>query len=417
MIVSDARRRLASSHVSALTVLALLASRGVTAEPDYKPLAGDQPAVAGAFGNLDASLRRFAILKDTDPQALRVSLLLDGEAEPRALPLAPNAEVWHAGWWGRLDQLVVGDRVWVWLHVDGNTQPDAVWLVADELSEQDLYAPVEIIAVTAPGTDQGVLTIKSAKGSKATERTVTLAKAELYRGDVRAPCDSLQPGEKVYVQTTGDAARLILDAAAFETRRAERRFLLRKRWTDEGLPGTLIFSHPQTSEVELMLDHEAMRWGRSLQPGDKVTLQAVTPVPAVVRKLRPWRERTQLLLSVDDRDQSALAVGQRVTLQAPPREADDNTAGGIEALSRSTPEHVEWLASGIYCPCLMHDDCAGHFLTLAACNIGPVKPCGMAKRIREQLAEMVDRGLTDQQILEQLGEEHGPKLLRPHMLP
>jgi cytochrome c-type biogenesis protein CcmH/NrfF len=41
----------------------------------------------------------------------------------------------------------------------------------------------------------------------------------------------------------------------------------------------------------------------------------------------------------------------------------------------------------------------------------------MAKRIREQLAEMVDRGLTDQQILEQLGEEHGPKLLRPHMLP
>ena len=58
-----------------------------------------------------------------------------------------------------------------------------------------------------------------------------------------------------------------------------------------------------------MLDHEAMGWARSLRLGDKVTLQAAKPIPAVVRQLRPWRERTQILLAVDSPDASALAVG------------------------------------------------------------------------------------------------------------
>jgi cytochrome c-type biogenesis protein CcmH/NrfF len=65
----------------------------------------------------------------------------------------------------------------------------------------------------------------------------------------------------------------------------------------------------------------------------------------------------------------------------------------------------------------MHDDCAGHFFTLAACNSGPDNPCGMAKRLREEVAGMIDKGRTDRQIFEQLLKAYGAKLLCPHMLP
>ena len=57
---------------------------------------------------------------------------------------------------------------------------------------------------------------------------------------------------------------------------------MRRRWAEEGLPGTVIFLH-LSGEMEFMLDHEAIRWGRSLKPGDKVKLQTTPPVPAVVK--------------------------------------------------------------------------------------------------------------------------------------
>src|SRR5262249_38863339 len=138
---------------------------------------------------------------------------------PREWPLRPEAEVWQAGWWGRLDQILVGDRVWVWFQTDRANQLGAVSLVADELSQQDLYTPLSVAAVNATGRDQGTLALKSVMGSKPTIRIVTLAKAEVYRGNVKAPRDSLEVGETIYVQTTGEDARLILDPAAFAKRR------------------------------------------------------------------------------------------------------------------------------------------------------------------------------------------------------
>jgi hypothetical protein len=384
------------------------------ARPDHKPLTPKSRDAAGPLGNLDVKSRRFGILKATDPQRRRITLVLDGETEPKEWPLRPGAEVWHAGWWGRLDQLTAGDRVWVWFETDrGKGGPLAVALLADELSEQDLYAPVKVKAVNAPGT----LTLETAQGGKPAARTVELAKAEVFRGDARAPRDSLKAGERVYVQTTGEGARLILDPAAFEKRRSAQKAALRKRWAEEGLPGTLIFSHPRRREVELMLDHEAMRWGRSLGPGDKVTLLAPRPVPAVVRQLRPWRERTQLLLQVEGSDEG-LTVGRRVALKraAPPADAEDRLPAGLDR-GRARAERIEWLAASVYCPCKMHDGCAGHFFTLAACNSGPDNPCGTAKRIREDVAGMIDKGRTDRQVFERLLEVYGAKLLRPHMLP
>src|SRR5439155_25502114 len=127
-----------------------------------------------------------------------------------------------------------------------------------------------------------------------------------------------------YAQPAGDRARLILDKATFEDRRAKQKTALRQRWIDEGLPGTVTFLHQFSGEMELMLDHETMRWARSLKTGDKMTLPGNPPIPGVVKHVRPWRERTQLHLVVNSFDVTDLTLGQRVLLRmtTPPAEVD-----------------------------------------------------------------------------------------------
>ena len=73
-----------------------------------------------------------------DVEKRQVTLLIEGEKVPKVWPLTPDAELKVAGWWGRLDQFHVGDRVWAWLKLDRAKQPVAVLLLADEISEQDL---------------------------------------------------------------------------------------------------------------------------------------------------------------------------------------------------------------------------------------------------------------------------------------
>jgi hypothetical protein len=73
------------------------------------------------------------------------------------------------------------------------------------------------------------------------------------------------------------------------------------------------------------------------------------------------------------------------------------------------------LLASVYCTCgIGGDGCTGQFYTLANCN---PNGCGMPKAMRRKLAERIDQGLTDRQIIEQLLKEQGPTLLRPHLLP
>jgi hypothetical protein len=161
-------------------------------------------------------------------------------------------------------------------------------LLADELSEQDLYAPVEVKAVTSSGPDAGTLTLETIRNGKPTERTVKVAGTEVFRGDAKARPESLKAGEQIHLQTTGESARLVVDPAAFEQRRAAQKAALHGRWAAEGLPGTLVFSHAQRREVEIMLDHEAMRWGRSC--GDHSCCHSKTPVVSLMPSdVRPHR--------------------------------------------------------------------------------------------------------------------------------
>jgi hypothetical protein len=82
---------------------------------------------------------------------------------------------------------------------------------------------------------------------------------------------------------------------------------------------------------------------------------------------------------------------------------------------RSKAERVEWFLASIYCTCGVPGDvCTGHFYTLASCN---PNGCGMPNMMRREIAEMIDKGMTDRQIFEAILKEQGPGLLRPHLMP
>jgi hypothetical protein len=336
--------------------------------------------------------------------------LIEGESLPKVWPLAPDVEIKSAGWWARLDQLQINDRVWVWFETDRQRQPRAVSMICDELSEQEIHGG-GLLLESRQAND---LIVKPAVGKN---RTVRVDNSEIFRGSAKATLDEFKKGEKVYIRTKPEGARLILDAAAFASRKEEQKAALRKIWTERGLPGTVLFLHRFSGEMDLMLDHEAMRWGRSLKPGDAVRLQTASPIPAVVKQVKPWRERTEVRLVVAAADMGDLALGQRLPLHmAPPAvEVDQAQLPPDLDRPRSKSERIEWFLASMYCPCgVGGDTCTGDFYTLASCN---PNACGMPHFMREVIATKIDKGLTDRQIFEGLLKEQGPDLLRQHLRP
>ena len=84
-------------------------------------------------------------------------------------------------------------------------------------------------------------------------------------------------------------------------------------------------------------------------------------------------------------------------------------------LSAPTAERIEWFLASTYCTCgISKDICTGHFYTLSCCN---PNGCGMPNRRREELGKMIDRGMADRQIFDELWKEVGPLMLRPHLVP
>jgi hypothetical protein len=377
---------------------------------DKKTLNDKVKEISGTSEFLRAVPKHFATLKGIDAGQQRVTLLIDGETLPKVWPLVPDAEVKRAGWWARLDQLQTNDRVWVWFETDRHKQPQAISMICDELSEQDIHGG-GVILESRSGND---LTLKPTVGKN---RTVRADKSTFFRGSSKASLQDFKDGEKNFVQTTSDGARLILDPAAFALRQQEQQAALRKIWTDRGLPGTVVFLHRFSGEMDFILDHEAMRWGRSLKPGDAVRLQCSNPIPAVVKQVKPWRERTELRLVVAAADLADLAPGQRLPLSMTPPSAEVEQAMLPPDLDRlrAKAERIEWFLASIYCPCgVKGDTCTGDFYTLASCN---PNACGMPHHMREVIAGKIDKGLTDRQIFEELLKEQGPDLLRQHLRP
>ncbi len=399
----------------AVLLLALLAHQAPAAappgrRPDTKKIDKTIREVAGSAEYLRSVPKRFAVLEAVDAARRRVTLRADGEKAGRDWPLTDDAEIKVDGWWGRLDQLALGQRVWVWLRTDRKNKPVAVAMLADDLSQQDIHGT----GVTVLKNAGGVLVVKPEKGPN---RVLGTQRAEAYQAGRKVEPAAFAVKSKVFVRAKGDQAVLICDPAAFELRRQAQRQALRKRWLAEGLPGSVSFVHVFSGEMDLMVDHEAMRWARSLERGHKVTLAADPPITAVVKSVAPWRERTQVRLVARARDLADLKAGQRLALKMPPPppEVENSKFPPDLGRPRSRAERIDWFLASIYCTCGVRGDvCTGHFYTLASCN---PNGCGKPKQMRQRLAELIDQGLTDRQIIEKLLAEEGPGLLQPHLLP
>jgi hypothetical protein len=331
--------------------------------PVVPPGAGD-PArkvkeIAGTAEFLRLLPKPFATLKGVNPKDNTVTLLLDGDKLSKVWPVEPDAEIKVSGWWGRLEQLRIGERVWVWLKLSRKKEPVAVVMIADEISEFDMHASLR--------------------------------------------------------QKKGETPKFTAEQIA--QKRGEQKVWLRNRWAEGGLPGTLLMHHVFSGELEISLDHEAMRWGRSLRAGDVVHLQAEPPIKAVVKAVAAWRERTVVRLVVGELESSELRVGQRLkVVMTPPADPDENSPYPLDIdRPRTKGERIEWFLASTYCTCgVSKDTCTGHFYTLASCN---PNGCGSPRHRREEVGRMIDRGLTDRQILDELLKDSGPLLLRPHLLP
>jgi hypothetical protein len=319
-----------------------------------------EPEVAGRAEFLRLLPKPFGTLQAVDTKAGTVTLLFDGEALGKVWPVEADAEVKVQGWWGRLEQFKPGDRVWTWLKLNRDKHPVSVVMLADELTEWGMH------------------------------------------GSLQAPKGRRAP----------PAA-----AGQLEARRSQQRAWLRQRWTEDGLPGTLTFLHVFSGELELMLDHEAMRWGRSLRRGDVVHICAKPAIEGVVRAVTPWRERTCVRLVVGELAAADMRVGQRVSLKMtpPPAEMDESPYPPDIDRPRSRADRVEWFLCSTYCVCGIRPDiCTGQVCTLASCN---PNGCGAPNALRQEVSGLIDKGLTDRQIWDALLRERGPLMTRPHLLP
>ena len=216
--------------------------------------------------------KRFATYLGFDPSTRQVKLHLEEEPEPSNWTVLPDAEIKVQGWWGRLDQLHLGDRVWVWFAIDRRKTSTGILLLADEISEQDLHNVPSTIESVDP--KQRTITIRSSRGDRrvlsfATDIHVNRMAHRFEIGRTGQPAYRGKLGDSAFVQTAGGTIRLLMTADSLDRARQEQKAALRERWRKEGLPGTVTFLHPLGGEMEVMLDHEAIRWGRHLRTGDR----------------------------------------------------------------------------------------------------------------------------------------------------
>src|SRR5262245_22273076 len=157
---------------------------------DPKKLNDKVKEIAGVAEFLRSVPKHFATLKAIDPANQRVTLLIERESLAKVWQVVPDAEIKVAGWWARLDQLTLGDRVWCWFQTDRIKQPNAVSMICDELSEQDMHGHgVEVKAVGS-----GTLTFKPAQGKEVT---------------LKAEKIGVKPGDKIYLQSAGGKVRVL----------------------------------------------------------------------------------------------------------------------------------------------------------------------------------------------------------------
>lgn len=403
-----------------LVALLLTCAPNLSAQDPKKPDDKAKKAlqeIAGSAEFLRAVPKKYATLGAVDTEKREIVILAEGEKEPTRWPLTADAEIKVRGWWGRLEDLrdSIPDqpRVWAWFKVDRAKKPVAIFMLADDLSEQDIHGD----GLTVKSIDDKAIVFAMGKDKT---RAVDRAECSLTRGAAAKLAVDLKVNDRVFVHRTmarqGFRTEL-LDGPAFQRHRTGQKQIMRQRWLKDGLPGAIGFLHVYAGEVDVILDHEAMRWGRSLAVGTKVELAAKPAINAVVKSVAAQREKTQVRLVVKSFDLADLTMGQRVQLKMPAPAAEIENAvvpPGIDG-PKTKEERIEWFLANIYCTCKVGGDgCTGHFYTLASCN---PNSCGAPNQTRKYIAKKIEEGWTNREIFDAILKERGPTMLRPHLLP
>src|SRR5262249_23505680 len=95
-------------------LLVVFALRSQEPKDHDKEIQKKTAEIAGVAEFLRSVPKHFATLQAVDAGRRRVTLLVEGDKFAKAWDLTPEAEIKFMGWWGRLDQFTVGDRVWCW---------------------------------------------------------------------------------------------------------------------------------------------------------------------------------------------------------------------------------------------------------------------------------------------------------------
>lgn len=252
--------------------------------------------------------------------------------------------------------------------------------------------------------------------------------AELYRNGAFAAPEDFRGGMRVFVLLDTDArkrwagVRALMDEATAEAihdrqpvpeaerqRQAARQL---QRWNEDGLPARLADVDAVKGRAVMVVAREGSGWARTLKRKDAVRLQPKEgrAFAATVVECWPDAQRTKLKIVAEGRFLSTLSAGQDMWLRMKPPEKTSS----LDALGgQSVSERIARILSTVYCTCgIMAEQCAGKFFTLEACN---AHGCPMYPSMKRELAEWMQAGMTDEQIIQKLVKRDGEKVLKPHL--
>jgi hypothetical protein len=170
----------------------------------------------------------------------------------------------------------------------------------------------------------------------------------------------VKAGGALYVRTTGSELLGVADAVGVSSMKETQKGALEERWKRDGIPATLGAMHALVGEVEVVVDHEAMKWARALKVNDvvKIRVEKEKPINAAVLDVRPWNERTRVTLAVSGRDLADARVGQRIRLSVPEPAAEvlKSRLPPDAGRPREGAARLEWFLESTYCSCSIAGD-------------------------------------------------------------
>jgi hypothetical protein len=367
---------------------------------------------------LRSAKKLYAAFVEADPAKGEIRLRSEEDGQEKTWVLDAEVEVRAHGWWGGLEDLVKGERLWFWVRPDRDGKLRAVFMVADELSEQDIHqVPYALSSVDVEKREVELRRKLDGKTEEVRSLKASDSLALSHDGDdVLFGTQRVKPKGTVFIQTSGKELVRLVTPEGLPAEKSAQKERLEERWRKTGLPGTVTGLHPVTGEIEVSLDHEAMRWGRTLKAGDPVKIHLDKPVTAVTLDARPWNERTRVSLAAAGREFADVKVGQRLRISVP-EPSSEVVASHLPpdaGRPREASARADWVLASTYCSCsIAGDGCTGMYYTLAACN---GMTCGMPNRVRKFLAPLIEKGQADKELLEAMEKEFGPAIWKPHLL-